>query len=86
MNDPFILKRLDKLKATYKTPLDGLLLDVSNNKAKIPFEPHRLSDMKKMLLGEVLMTERLLIGLEAALKKLLRCRMVRHTILVLIYI
>lgn len=80
------LKKLEKLKSTYKDGLEDLLSDVSNKKARVPIETNRLFDMKKMLLGEVLMTDRLLSGLEMALKKLLRCRVVRHTVVVLIYI
>lgn len=69
--------RLDKIRSTYETAFEALLLD---KQAKIPFERKRLLDMKKMLSGQVLMTDKLINGLETALKKLLRCRMVRHII------
>ena len=86
MNSLSMLKRLKKLNSTYKTGFEDLLLDVQNNKAKIPFDVNRLLDMKKMLLGEVLLTEKLFCGLESALGKLLKFRIVRQIILILIYI
>lgn len=69
--------KLLKLRATYQIAFEELLEDKD---AEIPIDRSRLLDMKKMLLGYVNMSEKLLIGLEAALKKLLRCRMVRNKI------
>ena len=83
MNNLGFEKRLTKLRKTYEFAFEDLLLD---KEAKIPFDRRRLLDLKKMLLGEVLMTDKLINGLETSLKKLLRCRMVRHKILVLIYV
>ncbi|CAO1395900.1 unnamed protein product [Diamesa serratosioi] len=65
--------KLLKLREIYHTAFEELLKDED---AEIPFDKKRLWDMRKMLLGDVNMTDKLLVGLETALQKLLRCRMI----------